>query len=153
MRALFSKVMPNFWWLELRQFKKYNNFLWRYWFLVKNLSDFVSLHWKLDNPYYHDRCPLCPPSSYAPEMKIGEGSRLTYFAQPSRIHVDLASFPVWAWYPKNFANQEKHESLACFLHETNIRLIDIGIFWTYNCDYHLTSYTNNYSKLDELFMT
>ena len=98
---------------------RHNDYLWRYWFLATNISNFVSLPWKLDNPYYHGRSPLCPYSSYAPEMKIGEGSRLTYFAQPSRIHVDLASFPVWAWCPKNFANQKNHESLGCFLHETN----------------------------------
>ena len=32
------------------------NFLWVYGFLVKNLSDFVSLPWKLDNAYYHNIC-------------------------------------------------------------------------------------------------
>ena len=32
----------------LHQFTKYNNFLLEYWFLGKNLSNFVSLPWKLD---------------------------------------------------------------------------------------------------------
>ena len=36
------------------QITKYNNFPWGYWFLAKNLSDFLSLFWKLDNPYYHN---------------------------------------------------------------------------------------------------
>ena len=35
------------------QFTEYNNFLWGYWFLAKNLTNFVFLPWKLDNPYYH----------------------------------------------------------------------------------------------------
>ena len=38
--------------LLLHQFTKYNDFLWGYWFLPKNLSNFLSLHWKLNNPYY-----------------------------------------------------------------------------------------------------
>ena len=29
------------------------NVLWAYWFLATNLSDFASLYWRLDNPYYH----------------------------------------------------------------------------------------------------
>ena len=35
------------------QFSKFNNFLWVCWFLGKNLSNFVSLVWKSNNPYYH----------------------------------------------------------------------------------------------------
>ena len=35
------------------QFTKYNNLLSGYWFLAKNLTNFVFLTWKLDNPYYH----------------------------------------------------------------------------------------------------
>ena len=33
----------------LHQFSKYNNFLLVYWFLGKNLSNFVCLSWKLNN--------------------------------------------------------------------------------------------------------
>ena len=32
----------------------YNNFLWGYLLLAQNLSSFISLSWKLDNPYYHN---------------------------------------------------------------------------------------------------
>ena len=35
------------------QFPKYNTFLLEHLFLAKKLSNFVSLSWKLDNPYYH----------------------------------------------------------------------------------------------------
>ena len=38
---------------SLHQFNKYNNFLAECWFLTKNVSNFVSLPLKLDNPYYH----------------------------------------------------------------------------------------------------
>ena len=38
---------------SLHQFSKFNNFLWAYWFLDKNLSSFVPPAKKLDNPYYH----------------------------------------------------------------------------------------------------
>ena len=31
---------------------KYNIFLWVDWFLNKNISNLVTLRWKLDNPYY-----------------------------------------------------------------------------------------------------
>ena len=37
----------------LNQFSKFNNFLWVCWFLGKNLSNFVSLPWKLHNRYCH----------------------------------------------------------------------------------------------------
>ena len=40
----------------LCQLTKYKNFLFEYWFLAQNLSNFVSLPWKLDNPYYHTMC-------------------------------------------------------------------------------------------------
>ena len=39
------------------QLTKYNNFLLECWFLTKNLSNVISLIWKLDNPYYH-KCKL-----------------------------------------------------------------------------------------------
>ena len=37
----------------LHQFSKFNSFHWVCWFLGKNLSNFVSPAWKIDNPYYH----------------------------------------------------------------------------------------------------
>ena len=37
----------------LHQFSKSNNSLLICWFLGKNVSNFVSPAWKLDNPYYH----------------------------------------------------------------------------------------------------
>ena len=37
----------------LTKFSKFNNFLWVYWFLGKNLSNFVPPLWKLHNPYCH----------------------------------------------------------------------------------------------------
>ena len=40
----------------LHQFKKYNNFLLVYWFLCKNLSNFVSLLWKLNNRNNTNQC-------------------------------------------------------------------------------------------------
>ena len=42
----------------LIQFSKLNNFLWVYWFLRKNLSNFVPPVWKLHNPYCH-KCTSC----------------------------------------------------------------------------------------------
>ena len=38
----------------LVQFSKFKNFLWICWFLCKILSNFVSLPWKLHNPYCHN---------------------------------------------------------------------------------------------------
>ena len=46
--SLFSKMMP------LHQFTEFNNFLSVCWFLAKIFSHFVSLPWKLNNPYYHN---------------------------------------------------------------------------------------------------
>ena len=37
----------------LTQFWKFNNFLWVWWFLRKNISNFVPPVWKLHNPYCH----------------------------------------------------------------------------------------------------
>ena len=37
----------------LTQFSKFNNFLWKSWFLCKNISNFVPPAWKLHNPYCH----------------------------------------------------------------------------------------------------
>ena len=51
--TLLSKMMLNFWRLDPIFFTKYNNFIGACWFLTNNLSDFVSLPWKLNNPYCH----------------------------------------------------------------------------------------------------
>ena len=40
----------------LTQFSKFNNFLWVFWFLGKNLSNFVPSVWKLHNPHCHSTC-------------------------------------------------------------------------------------------------
>ena len=37
----------------LWQFTKWYNFLWGYLFLAKDFSNFESVPWKLDNPYYY----------------------------------------------------------------------------------------------------
>ena len=39
-------------------FTKYNDFLFACWFFAQNVLNFVSLLWKLDNPYYHISIPL-----------------------------------------------------------------------------------------------
>ena len=49
----FLKLCPIFNNSTLCLFTKYNIFLGVSWFLAKNLSNFVSLPWKLDNPYCH----------------------------------------------------------------------------------------------------
>ena len=51
--TLFCKMIPNFDRSPQLQFSKFYNFLWVCWFLTKNLSDFVSLSWKLHNRYDH----------------------------------------------------------------------------------------------------
>jgi hypothetical protein len=54
-----SKFQNSDFWKLLRppltQFSKFNNFLWVYWFLGKNLSNFVPPVWKLHNPYCHTK--------------------------------------------------------------------------------------------------
>ena len=49
--TLLLKWCPIFDNSPLHQFSKFYNFLSACWFLGKNLSNFVSLAWKLDNPY------------------------------------------------------------------------------------------------------
>ena len=49
----FLKWCPIFDTSPLTQFSKINNFLWVCWFLAKNLSNFLPLSLKLDNPNYH----------------------------------------------------------------------------------------------------
>ena len=46
--------MTGYWGFPLVQFSKFKNFLWVCWFLYKILSNFVSLPWKLHNPYCHN---------------------------------------------------------------------------------------------------
>ena len=50
----FLKWCPIFDSSPLLQFSKFNDFLCVCWFLVKNLSNFVSLPWKLHNRYCHN---------------------------------------------------------------------------------------------------
>ena len=51
--TLLLKWCPIFDSSPLHQFSKFRNFLLICWFLGKNISNFVSPAWKLDNPYYH----------------------------------------------------------------------------------------------------
>ena len=50
----------------LTPISKFNNFLWVCKFLGKNLSNFVSPPWKLDNPYCHKQELWQSQSSFAP---------------------------------------------------------------------------------------
>ena len=47
-----TKMMPYFWQLTINP--KFNHFLKVWWFLGKNLPNFVSPIWKLHNPYCHN---------------------------------------------------------------------------------------------------
>ena len=49
----FWLIFASYWGCPLVQFSKFKNFLWVCWFLCKILSNFVSLPWKLHNPYCH----------------------------------------------------------------------------------------------------
>ena len=46
------------------QFSKFDDFLCLCWFLVKNLSNFVPLHWKLHNRYCHNSCTTICVNKY-----------------------------------------------------------------------------------------
>ena len=46
-----SQILALFDTSPLTQFSKFNNFLWVCWLLGKNLSNFVSPAWNLNNPY------------------------------------------------------------------------------------------------------
>ena len=59
--TLFSKMMPIFYSSPWHQFSKFNHFLWLCWFWGKNLSNFVLLAIKLDNPYCHNVTPRALP--------------------------------------------------------------------------------------------
>ena len=50
---LWKSNMGTFWHLPIHQFSKFNNFLWVYWLLGKNLSNLIPPVWKPNNPYYH----------------------------------------------------------------------------------------------------
>ena len=69
----------------IHQFSKFNNFLWVRWFLGKNLSNFVSPVWKLDNPYYHYRIYI---HRYI-ESSFDTNIRLTFFAQSEGLQISL----------------------------------------------------------------
>ena len=51
---LSSKMMPNFWQLPITPILKTWQFHLNSWFLAKNLSNFVSIPWKLHNRYCHN---------------------------------------------------------------------------------------------------
>ena len=51
---LKTLLFPSWWGSPLVQFSKFKNVLWVCWFLCKNLSNFLSLPWKLQNPYCHN---------------------------------------------------------------------------------------------------
>ena len=51
---LWKSNFGTFWQLAIIQISKFNNFLWVYWFLGKNISNFVSPVWTLHNPYCHN---------------------------------------------------------------------------------------------------
>ena len=56
MRKIRMTLRVKFWHFltpSLYQFSKFNDSIWVCWFLGKNLSNFVSPAWKLDNPYCH----------------------------------------------------------------------------------------------------
>jgi hypothetical protein len=52
--TLLLKWYPIFDSSPQNQFSKFNNFVCVCWFSGKNLSDFITPAWKLDNPYYHN---------------------------------------------------------------------------------------------------
>ena len=53
-RQIFdSQILVLFATFPLIQFSKFNNFLWVCWFLGKNLSNFITPVWKLQNMYCH----------------------------------------------------------------------------------------------------
>ena len=57
-----SQILAFFDTFPTHQFSKFNNFLWVFWFLGKNISNFVPQDWKLDNLYYntmHTKIVLC----------------------------------------------------------------------------------------------
>ena len=51
--TLKTVIFASYWGTPLVQFSKFKNFLWACWFLCKIRSNFVSLPWKLHNPYCH----------------------------------------------------------------------------------------------------
>ena len=52
--TLKTLIFASYWGSPLVQFSKFKSFLWVCWFLCKNLPNFVSLPWKLHNPYCHN---------------------------------------------------------------------------------------------------
>ena len=50
---LWKSNFGTFWHLPIMPILKFNNCFWVCWFLGKNLSNFVTPAWKLDNRYYH----------------------------------------------------------------------------------------------------
>ena len=75
----FLKWCPIFDSSPLHQFSKFNHFLWVCWFLGKNLSNFVSHAWKLDNQYCHTSYVLLSVNKEMESQKKGDN------VLPSRI--------------------------------------------------------------------
>ena len=50
---LWKSNFGTFWKLTIKPKLKFNNFLWLYWFLSKNIYNLASPIWKLHNPYCH----------------------------------------------------------------------------------------------------
>ena len=72
--------MPNFW-----QFSKFNNFLWVYWFLGKNLSNFVPPACKLHNLYCHTFHP--PPAYQCPLLTNSVHRVINIFLELYMLHI------------------------------------------------------------------
>ena len=107
---LFPKLMPNFWHL----FTKQNN--------SQNLSNFVSLSLKLDNPYYHigssssvdmnifaERYPMLPIEYEKHLDKIGQNGTIVCSHQVRK----MSSKGTFINYIKQFRNK------SCILVETD----------------------------------
>ena len=77
--TFFSKIMPNYWWFgaisNLQQIR-HNNFLELLFFylLSKNLYNFVSLRWKLDNRCYHNQKGINCTDAYSFYHRIPIGN-------------------------------------------------------------------------------
>ena len=92
--TLFSKMMPNFWQIATTPILKIH------WFLAKNLSNFVSLAWKLYNRYCHtvdtfllqnESLPMVMQGeleqTYSPMLRHFMGSSLAGLYPSLQIHL------------------------------------------------------------------
>ena len=109
-------------------FTKYNNFLPALcWFLVKNLANFVSLHWKLDNPHCH--CQGCQDLEFlfrcfltfsSQILSLFEISALCFFTKYNNF------LPALCMSVKNLAN---FVSLLWKLDNSNCHSQDLEFWW------------------------